>query len=130
MVKVRFAPSPTGYLHIGGARTALFNWMYAKSQGGAFVLRIEDTDLERSKPEYEAAIIDVLAWLGIKHDLFARQSERAPAHQAAAVLPAADTLDKILRYETTLERQLYRAMNQLERLQRRRQGESVPVPFS
>ena len=53
MVKVRFAPSPTGYLHIGGARTALFNWVYAKAQGGKFVLRIEDTDQQRSKKEFE-----------------------------------------------------------------------------
>ena len=50
MVRVRFAPSPTGFLHIGGARTALFNWMYAKAQGGQFILRIEDTDKIRSKP--------------------------------------------------------------------------------
>lgn len=76
MVKVRFAPSPTGFLHIGGARTALFNWMYAKAQGGAFVLRIEDTDLERSKPEYEKEILDSMTWLGLKWDEFYRQSER------------------------------------------------------
>ncbi len=56
MVKVRFAPSPTGYLHIGGARTALFNWMYAKAVGGQFVLRIEDTDQQRSKKEYKELI--------------------------------------------------------------------------
>ncbi len=76
MVKVRFAPSPTGYLHIGGARTALFNWMYAKAQGGQFVLRIEDTDLERSKPEYEKEILDSMTWLGLTWDEFYKQSER------------------------------------------------------
>ena len=54
MIKVRFAPSPTGNLHIGGARTALFNWMYAKAVGGKFVLRIEDTDRQRSKEEFES----------------------------------------------------------------------------
>lgn len=67
-VRVRFAPSPTGYLHIGGARTALYNYLYAKSVGGTFVLRIEDTDLERSKAEYEKLQIDDLNWLGIQHD--------------------------------------------------------------
>ncbi len=76
MVKVRFAPSPTGNLHIGGARTALFNWMYAKAQGGQFVLRVEDTDLERSKPAYEAEILNSMAWLGLTWDEFYKQSER------------------------------------------------------
>lgn len=76
MVKVRFAPSPTGYLHIGGARTALFNWMYAKSQNGQFVLRIEDTDQERSKPEYEKEILDSMTWLGLTWDEFYKQSDR------------------------------------------------------
>lgn len=67
-VRVRFAPSPTGYLHIGGARTALYNYLYAKKTGGTFVLRIEDTDLERSNAEYEKLQIDDLKWLGITHD--------------------------------------------------------------
>ena len=67
-VRVRFAPSPTGYLHIGGARTALYNYLYAKAVGGTFVLRIEDTDLERSNAEYEKLQIDDLKWLGITHD--------------------------------------------------------------
>lgn len=67
-VRVRFAPSPTGYLHIGGARTALYNYLYAKAVGGTLVLRIEDTDLERSKSEYEALQIADLQWLGIFHD--------------------------------------------------------------
>lgn len=67
-VRVRFAPSPTGYLHIGGARTALYNYLYAKATGGTFILRIEDTDLERSNAEYEKLQIDDLKWLGIHHD--------------------------------------------------------------
>lgn len=67
-VRVRFAPSPTGYLHIGGARTALFNWLYARKHGGTFVLRIEDTDRERSTPESVKAILDGLRWLGIDWD--------------------------------------------------------------
>jgi glutamyl-tRNA synthetase len=67
-VRVRFAPSPTGYLHIGGARTALYNYLYAKATGGTFILRIEDTDLERSNSEYEKLQIEDLKWLGIIHD--------------------------------------------------------------
>ena len=70
MVRVRFAPSPTGFLHIGGARTALFNWMYAKAQGGKFILRIEDTDKLRSKQEYLDEIMDSMQWLGFKWDEF------------------------------------------------------------
>ena len=66
--RVRFAPSPTGYLHIGGARTALFNWLYAKQNKGQFLLRIEDTDLERSKAEYINQITDALSWLGLNWD--------------------------------------------------------------
>ncbi len=76
MIKVRFAPSPTGYLHIGGARTALFNWMYARAQNGAFVLRIEDTDLERSRPEFIDVILDGMKWLGLEWDELYKQSER------------------------------------------------------
>jgi glutamyl-tRNA synthetase len=68
MVRTRFAPSPTGYLHIGGARTALFSWAYARKHGGVFVLRIEDTDLERSTPESVQAILDGMEWLGLDYD--------------------------------------------------------------
>ena len=68
MVKTRFAPSPTGYLHIGGARTALFSWLYARRHGGPFVLRIEDTHLERSTPEAVNAILEGMAWLGLDYD--------------------------------------------------------------
>ncbi|KFE37006.1 glutamate--tRNA ligase [Thioclava atlantica] len=67
-IVTRFAPSPTGYLHIGGARTALFNWLYARGRGGKFLLRIEDTDRERSTPEATAAILKGLDWLGLDHD--------------------------------------------------------------
>src|SRR5580658_8746347 len=65
VIRVRFAPSPTGYLHVGGARTALFNWLFARHLGGKFILRIEDTDRERSKPEYEEAILQDMRWLGL-----------------------------------------------------------------
>ena len=66
--RVRFAPSPTGYLHVGGARTALFNWLYARKTGGTFVLRIEDTDKERSTDAHTKVILDGLTWLGINWD--------------------------------------------------------------
>jgi len=89
-VRVRFAPSPTGYLHVGGARTALFNWLFARHLGGKFILRIEDTDRERSKPEYEEGIIRDLQWLGLDWDEGPglggpygpyRQTERAPIYR-------------------------------------------------
>ena len=67
-VRTRFAPSPTGFLHLGGARTALYSWAYARHFGGKFILRIEDTDVERSTPEAVQAIIDGMAWLGLTHD--------------------------------------------------------------
>ena len=67
-VRVRFAPSPTGYLHIGGARTALFNWLFARKMGGKLILRIEDTDIERLKEDSVSQIITSLKWLGIDWD--------------------------------------------------------------
>jgi glutamyl-tRNA synthetase len=83
--RVRFAPSPTGYLHIGGARTALFNFLYARNQGGKFLLRIEDTDLERSSTEMIQYILDGLDWLGIHPDEpYILQSENRHKHVAAA----------------------------------------------
>jgi glutamyl-tRNA synthetase len=84
-VVTRFAPSPTGYLHIGGARTALFNWLFARRMGGKYLLRIEDTDRARSTPEAIAAIIDGLSWLGLEHDdEITYQFARAPRHREAA----------------------------------------------
>jgi glutamyl-tRNA synthetase len=81
-MRVRFAPSPTGALHIGGARTALYNWLLARRSGGAFVLRIEDTDRERSTPENVEQIHDALRWLGLDHDEGPySQSERRPRHE-------------------------------------------------
>lgn len=83
-VTVRFAPSPTGYIHIGNARTALFNWLYAQKHGGSFVLRFDDTDAARSKPEFAEAIEADLRWLGINPDVIAWQSKRFDAYDAAA----------------------------------------------
>jgi glutamyl-tRNA synthetase len=91
--RLRFAPSPTGYLHVGGARTALFNWLYARRHGGAFILRIEDTDVERSQTEMVTGILDGLRWLGIDWDEGPEiggphapyfQSERLDRYRAAA----------------------------------------------
>ncbi len=83
-VRTRFAPSPTGFLHVGSARTALFNWAYARRHSGRLVLRVEDTDRERSTPESEAAIVDGLDWLGIDWDEGPlRQSDRRDRHVAA-----------------------------------------------
>src|SRR4249919_456165 len=80
-VVTRFAPSPTGFLHIGGARTALFNWLFARHHGGRFLLRIEDTDRARSSAEAVEAIFEGLAWLGLEWDGDAvMQSSRAARH--------------------------------------------------
>jgi glutamyl-tRNA synthetase len=84
-VRVRFAPSPTGYLHVGGARTALFNWLFARRQRGTMILRVEDTDAERNKPELVQGIIDALLWLGVDWDegpFF--QSQRLEMYREAA----------------------------------------------
>src|SRR5256712_11275603 len=88
-VRVRFAPSPTGYLHVGGARTALFNWLYARHEGGKFLLRIEDTDKERSSEEHTRVILDGLTWLGLDWDEeLVFQGARIKRHQ--------ETADKLL----------------------------------
>ena len=93
-IRTRFAPSPTGYLHIGGVRTALFNWLLTRKLGGKFVLRIEDTDTERNKPEALQPILDGFKWLGIEWDEgpeiggpFAPyfQSQRSESYTAAAM---------------------------------------------
>ena len=89
-IRVRFAPSPTGYLHVGGARTALFNWLFARGRGGTMVLRIEDTDVERNRPELVEGILDGLRWLGVDWDegpYF--QSQRLELHREAALRLAA-----------------------------------------
>src|SRR5579859_6239508 len=84
--RVRFAPSPTGYLHVGGARTALFNWLYARHVGGTMVLRIEDTDFERSTAEMVEGILAGLRWLGITWDEGPyHQSERLELHRSNAL---------------------------------------------
>lgn len=84
-MKVRFAPSPTGFLHIGGARTALFNWMYARVQGGQFVLRIEDTDRQRSEERFEKEILESMKWLGLEWDELYYQSQRFDIYKEYAL---------------------------------------------
>ena len=84
-VRLRFAPSPTGHLHIGGLRTIIFNWLLARHNKGAFLIRIEDTDLERSKPEYTQSILQTLQWMGVESDEpVVIQSERVPEHRRIA----------------------------------------------
>jgi len=88
-IRTRFAPSPTGYLHIGGARTALFSWAYARKSGGTFILRIEDTDLERSTQESEQAILDGMAWLNLDYD-------EGPFYQMQRMARYRDVLQQLL----------------------------------
>jgi len=95
MVRVRFAPSPTGYFHVGSARTALFNWLYARHVGGTFVLRIEDTDQERSTDASIAQIHESLRWIGLDWDEYYRQTDRHAEHVAAAE----GLMEKGLAYE-------------------------------
>ncbi|MFT8245303.1 glutamate--tRNA ligase [Roseomonas sp. BN140053] len=112
-MKVRFAPSPTGYLHVGNARQAIANWLLARRQGGRFLLRLDDTDTERSKPEYARAIEEDLRWLGLDWDETIRQSDRTERYAAAAEkLKALGRLYPCLESEDELE---------FKREQRRRQ---------
>src|SRR5262245_56858879 len=112
---VRFAPSPTGYLHIGNARTALLNWLVSLRANGTFILRLGDTDAERSRPEFAAAIADDLAWLGIVPHRIERQSDRIAAYNAAAeklksigrLYPAYETPEEL---ERRRKRQLARGL--------------------
>src|SRR5215471_4803724 len=88
MLRVRFAPSPTGYLHIGSARTFIFNWLYARGNGGTMILRIDDTDIERNTQTSLDSIFDGLNWLGLGWDEQYRQSDRLALHRQAAEIIA------------------------------------------
>jgi len=90
VVRTRFAPSPTGYLHLGGARTALFSWAFARHHKGVFVLRIEDTDLERSTPEAVQAILDSMQWLGM-------QPDEGPFYQMQRMTRYREVIDQMLK---------------------------------
>ncbi len=110
---VRVAPSPTGYLQVGNGRAAVLNALFAKKTGGKFMLRIDDTDLTRSTKEYEAAIIEDYAWLGIAHDIFARASDRVATYEAAAArLKAAGRLYPCYETADELDRRRKRQMAQ------------------
>ena len=116
---VRFAPSPTGRIHIGNARTALFNALFARRQGGRFILRFDDTDTERSRQEYADAIETDLAWLGIAPDLTVRQSARGALYDAAAArLRAAGTLYPC-----------YESAEELDRRRKRQQARGLPPVY-
>ncbi len=106
-MKTRFAPSPTGYIHAGNVRVAILNYLLAKRHNGSFVLRIDDTDTERSKPEYEQAIIEDLHWLGMEWDEFYRQSERDEFY-AAGIQKLKDDGRLYACYETAEELDLKR----------------------
>ena len=87
--KTRFAPSPTGYLHVGGARTALFSWLHARKHGGKYVLRIEDTDLQRSTTESINAILEAMTWLGLEYD-------EGPFYQTKRFAKYNEVIDELL----------------------------------
>ncbi|HET7274074.1 MAG TPA: glutamate--tRNA ligase [Longimicrobiaceae bacterium] len=114
--RVRFAPSPTGYLHVGGARTALFNWLFARKEGGVFVLRIEDTDRARSSDEMTEAILDGLSWLGLDWD-------EGPFHQADGFETHRAAVERLLASGTA-----YRCFCTQEELQKRRAAEGSTDP--
>ena len=116
----RFAPSPTGFLHIGGARTALFNWLFARHHGGTFLLRIEDTDIARSTPEATAAILDGMEWLGLHHDGEAvSQAGRIAEHQAA--------VDRMLQRGTAYR--CYATKGEIDAAREQARAEKRPLRF-
>src|SRR5262249_42867841 len=116
--RVRFAPSPTGSLHVGGARTALYNYLFARRHGGAFLLRIEDTDVERNRPELTDQILEALTWLGLPWDEgVTHQSGRLEMYRAAA--------ERLLA-----EGKAYRAFETPEELEaERKAAETEGAPF-
>lgn len=128
IVRTRFAPSPTGYLHIGGARTALFSWAYARRHGGTFILRIEDTDLERSTPEAVQAILDGMTWLGLSWD-------EGPFYQTERIPRYREVIQKLLDedkayycYATREELDLMREQQMARGLKPRYDGRWRPEP--
>jgi glutamyl-tRNA synthetase len=128
MIRTRFAPSPTGFLHIGGARTALFSWAYARHHGGRFILRIEDTDLARSTPEAVRAILEGMEWLGLTHD-------EGPFYQTQRMARYREVLQQMLEagtaypcYTTPEELEALRAKQQAKKEKPRYDGRWRPEP--
>ena len=119
MITVRFAPSPTGKIHIGNARTALLNWLYAQKRGGRFILRYDDTDRERSRQEYADAILNDLEWMGIVPDQIERQSDRVSSYDAAVVALK----------EARLLYACYETPDELERQRKRRLARGLPPVY-
>lgn len=119
MLTVRFAPSPTGYLHIGNARIALWNYLLARNIGGKFILRLDDTDIERSKEEYTAALKEDLDWLGIRWDAFERQSLRVARYY--------EILDRMKR--DGLIYPAYETPEELDRKRKRQQARGLPPVY-
>ena len=109
--KTRFAPSPTGYLHVGGARTALFSWLHARKHGGKYVLRIEDTDLQRSTTESINAILEAMTWLGLDYD-------EGPFYQTRRFDRYNEVIDELLDKKLA-----YRCNCSRERLEALREGQ-------
>lgn len=118
-VNVRFAPSPTGHLHIGNLRAALFNWLWAKKEGGTFTLRLDDTDTERSTQEYADKIFDDLAWLGLLHDKTFRQSDRFDRY--------AETVEKLKAAGRLYP--CYETPDELDRKRKRQLGRKLPPVY-
>ena len=118
--RVRFAPSPTGFLHVGGARTALFNWLYARHEGGVFILRIEDTDRERSQEKLTEAILDGLTWLGLDWD-------EGPFHQADNIEQHRADVDRLL--EAGAAYRCFCPPERLERLREKARAEGVAAAY-
>lgn len=118
-VIVRFAPSPTGNIHVGNARTALFNWLFAQDRSGQFILRFDDTDRERSRDEYAESILADLRWLGIEPDRIERQSDRLPAYETAI----ATLKDEGLLYPC------YETPDELDRIRSRRRARGLPPVY-
>ena len=120
-VATRFAPSPTGPLHIGGVRTALFNWLFSKNQNGSFYLRIEDTDKERSKDEYKDQIVKSLIWIGIENDGDEYiQSTKIQNH----IKVAKQLLDKGLAYKC------YCSNEEIEEQKKRAKQKKIPYIYN
>ena len=115
--RVRFAPSPTGFFHVGGARTALYNWILARQHGGTFVLRIEDTDEARNRPEWTEGILDALAWIGIRRRIPLRRS----------VLPVSDYAERTSRGGRAAVRGRRRLLLRLHRASRSTRGPRRPA---
>jgi glutamyl-tRNA synthetase len=117
---LRFAPSPTGYLHIGGARTALFNWLYARQTGGKFLLRIEDTDRQRSTPEAVAAILDGMSWLGLNWD-------GEPMYQFARAARHREIAEQLLAAGNAYR--CYTTSAELEEIRAKQRAEGKPMRY-